>query len=88
MDTTDGFHTYRLAIRNNDFKLFVDGELKLDGTEKLTHPAFNGRSGFAFGAANSNSLGEAYWQSVKLHNRVRSIHDLVLSIRFLDAEEK
>ncbi len=82
MDTSDDFHTYRLVIKDNDFKLFVDGELKLDGVGKLTHPAYNGRSGFAFGAANSPSLGEAYWESVKIRNRVRSLGDLVLSIQF------
>ena len=82
MDTSDDFHTYRLVIKDNDFKLFVDGELRLDGAGKLTHPAYNGRSGLAFGAANSPSLGEAYWESVKIRNTVRSLNDLVLSIRF------
>jgi len=82
MDTTDAFHTYRIVIEEDDFKVYVDGELKIDGTGRFTRPAYNGRSGIAFGAANSPSLGEAYWESVKIHNRARSLNDLVLSIQF------
>jgi hypothetical protein len=82
MDTTDAFHTYRLLIKDNDFRVYVDGELKIDGAGRFTLPAYNGRSGIAFGAANSPSLGEAYWESVKIYNRARSLNDLVLSVQF------
>ena len=52
-----------------------------DGDDvKFTGPAYNGRSGVAFGAANSPNLGEAYWESVKVHSRARSLNDLVLSV--------
>jgi len=66
----------------DNFKVYVDGELKIDGTGKLTRPVHNGRSGIAFGAANSPSLGEAYWESVNFYNRARSLNDLVVSIQF------
>ncbi len=82
MDTTDAFHTYRILIEEDDFKVYVDGELALDGTGKFNRPAHNGRSGIAFGAANSPSLGEAYWESVKIYNRARSLNDLVVSMQY------
>jgi len=82
MNTTDAFHTYRVSIEKDDFRVYVDGELKIDGAGKLTRPAYNGRSGIAFGAANSPSLGEANWESVKIYNKARSLNDLVLSIQF------
>ena len=87
MDTTDAFHTYRISIEEDDFTVCVDGEPAIDGAGKLTRPAYNGRSGIAFGAANSPSLGEAYWESVRIYNRARSLNDLVLSIQFKGADE-
>jgi hypothetical protein len=82
MDTAGAFHTYRIVIRQDTFQVFVDGELRLDGTGKLTHPAYNGRSGVMFGAANSPSLGEALWESVRIRNRALTLLDLALSIRY------
>jgi len=87
IDTTATFHTYRISIEEDDFQVSVDGQPAIDGTGRLTHPAYNGRSGIAFGAANSPSLGEACWESVKIHNRARSLNDLVLSIRFKEVDE-
>ncbi len=81
MNTTSAFHTYRIVIKDKDFQVLVDGELKIDGTGKFTRPAYNGRSGISFGAANSPNLGEAYWESVKICNPARSLNDLVLEIR-------
>ncbi len=80
MNTTDAFHTYRVSIEKESFKVYVDGELKIDGDGKFTGPTYNGRSGIAFGAANTPNLGEAYWESVKVQSRARSLNDLVLSV--------
>lgn len=45
MDTTDGFHTYRLEMADETFWLFVDGELKLHETAaQLRPPQVNGNS--------------------------------------------
>lgn len=82
MDTTDAFHTYRIVIQDRDFRIYVDGELRLDGKGRFTRPAWNGRSGVMFGAANSPSTGEALWESVKVHNNAVSLLDLALSIRY------
>ena len=76
------FHTYRIEVQKQDFKVYVDGELRLDGAGRYTQPAWNGRSGIAFGAANSPSLGEALWRSVSLRGSAASLYDLALSIRY------
>jgi hypothetical protein len=82
MDTTDAFHTYRILVKDRGFKVYVDGELRLDGTDRMTYPAWNGRSGAAFGAANSGSLGEALWESVRVRTRAVALLDLALAIRY------
>jgi hypothetical protein len=82
MDTTDDFHTYRVVLKGDDIQVFVDDRLCLDGTGKFTQP-LPGRNDIRFGAANSPSLGEAYWQSVKLRYAAGQVtlSDLVLSVR-------
>jgi len=82
MKTTDAFHTYRIVIRGQDLKVHADGQLRLDGTRRFTHPAPNGRSGVAFGGANSPSMGEALWESVRIRNPAVSLLDVALSIRY------
>jgi hypothetical protein len=34
MDTTDSFHTYRFTVQNNDYMIYVDGILRIDGTNQ------------------------------------------------------
>lgn len=82
MTTTDQFHTYRIAVQDETFRVYVDGELCLDGEGRFTRPAWNGRSGVMFGAANSPSTGEALWESVKIRNPAATLLDLALSIRY------
>jgi hypothetical protein len=82
MDTTDAFHTYRIIIQEESFRVYVDGELRLDGEGRFTRPAWNGRSGVMFGAANSPSVGEALWESVKIRNKAVTLLDLALAIRY------
>ena len=81
-NTADACHTYRMVLKGKDFQVYVDGELRLDGTGKLTHPAWNGRSGVMFGAANSPGMGEALWESIKVRSRAITLLDLVLEIRY------
>jgi len=82
LQTTDAFHTYRVVIHQQDLKVYADGQLCLDGTRRFTHPAPNGRSGVAFGGANSPSVGEALWESVRIRNPAVSLLDVALSIRY------
>ena len=66
MNTTDAFHVYRIVIRNHDYKLFVDGDLKIDGAGKYNPvTAYGARNNLEFGAANSPSFGEALWEYVR-----------------------
>ena len=81
MDTTE-FHTFRYVGKGCDYRVFVDGVLRLDGTGKLSRPVSGGRRGVGFGAANSGNVGEAVWQSVKVRTATKSIQDVVLSLDY------
>jgi hypothetical protein len=61
MDTRADFHTYRLTIKESDINVYVDGQLRIDGTGKLTHAAYGGRNSVTFGSGTSAGTGEAYW---------------------------
>lgn len=68
MDTTDDFHIYRAKIQGRDVRLWVDGELALDGAGKLTLPAHAGRNQLAFGSASSSATGESWWDWVRFRS--------------------
>jgi len=65
MDTTDDFHVYRVTIKGNDLKLYVDGKLAIDASGKFTHEAVNGRSQLSFGSVSSSAKGESLWDYVR-----------------------
>ena len=81
MTTTDDFHNYRIVMRGEDIRVYVDGELQLDGTGALTHSADSpanwiefteastrswNRCSFMLGSASGTGTGAAYWKQVKL----------------------
>lgn len=80
--TTDAFHTYRLVIQGRDLKVYVDGQLRIDAVGRFTSPAPGGRSGVAFGAANSPQRGEGLWQSVRIRTPAVSLLDAALKIEY------
>ncbi len=82
LDTTGDFHAYRIVLQGSDIRVFVDDVLRLDGRGRFTTPPV-GRNDVRFGAANSPSLGETLWQSVRLRYAVgqATLDDLVLSVR-------
>ena len=82
MDAGAEFHTYRYVSQGTSFKVYVDGVLRIDGTGKLAKPAYAGRRGVGFGAANSPNVGEALWESVKVRSPTKSIQDVVLAIDY------
>ncbi len=43
-DTTDGFHTYRLEVHRDRFWLYIDGQLKIEGTGLLAPTPKTGES--------------------------------------------
>ncbi len=65
MNTTDAFHTYRLAVRNTDCCVWVDGTLVFDGTGKFTTPAYSGRNRVMFGSCSSAAESEALYADVR-----------------------
>jgi hypothetical protein len=81
MDTTDDFHTYRIESEGEDLKVYVDGELRLDGTGTLT-PQGRTSNQLAFGAANSGMVGEAYWSQVRARTVSLGCRDLLISVTY------
>ena len=66
VNTTDNFHTYRIVIKNNDYRVFIDGEPKIDGVGRYNPVVeYGNRNTLEFGAASSGSTGEALWEYIR-----------------------
>ncbi len=65
MQTTDDYHVYRIAVRRDDFHLWVDGKSVIDGTGRHTHPAHSSRNCVSFGSISSAAQSEALWDFVR-----------------------
>jgi hypothetical protein len=65
MDTTDTFHTYRLTFKNNDYMVYVDGVLVLDGTDGLS--ASTGANLCQFGDTDNAAGVDSYseWDYIR-----------------------
>ncbi len=83
MDTTDDFHDYRIVMKDDDIRVFVDGVLRVDGSGQFK-PRSGYRNEVAFGASNSPDQGEAWWRWVKVRaaRSVRSLRDVVVSVKY------
>jgi hypothetical protein len=81
MNTTDGFHTYRITVDGADISVLVDGQPALDGKGCFTGSR-NYRNEVAFGAASSSELGEALWDTVRLRTASATVADLAVSVRY------
>lgn len=84
IDTTDGFHRYRLEVASLDLKVFVDGELAIDAPGVLRPRSGYQRSDVSFGAANSPMMGETLWKSLRAQTTGLVCEDLVLSVSYTD----
>ena len=82
MDTTSDFHVYRIEMKGQDLKVYVDGELRIDASGTLKPRSYYTRNAVAFGAANSGMVGEAYWDSVKARAMGLACYDLVVSVSY------
>ncbi len=82
MNTTDRFHTYRLQIHGRDISVFVDGALCLAGKNCFSGKRPTYRNELAFGAANSDDRGEAWWRSVRARLDTAACGDIVLSVHY------
>jgi len=59
IDTTDDFHVYRVAVLGNEYWIYIDGTLRIQGNTG----AYN-RRGLAFGDLSNLANAEAYWDYV------------------------
>ena len=103
VDTTGGFHTYRVRIRRSDIQVWVDGDLLLDATgayvtasddQRLWLDLLYGlrdwnRRSLYFGSATGPGTGEALWHSVRFRSETRFalLKDFVLSIDYPDGND-
>jgi hypothetical protein len=81
LDARSEFHVYRVVMKGQDLKVYVDGQLRLDASGKF-RPTPGAQNELAFGAANSPMVGEAYWAFVKARVGSQSCADLVVSVRY------
>jgi hypothetical protein len=67
MDTTDGFHIYRFTIKGNDYMVYVDGNLVINGTGQ--HDMASGSNVCHFGdfSDTSNYEGNSEWDFVRFN---------------------
>ena len=82
MDTTDGFHLYRMELKGRDLTVYVDGELRIDASGAMRPRSGYSQNEVAFGAANSPQLGEACWRDVKARASGLTLQDLVVSVSY------
>lgn len=66
MDTSNGFHTYRLVIRGTDMQMLVDDQPKVEGEGAFWKSADSPEPFIQFGSTAKNATGEALWKSVRL----------------------
>jgi sialidase-1 len=75
LDTTDGFHEYRVDIKGNDVAVSVDGKQVIDGKGAFTFPAHGGRNRLSIGGGASLSTGEAYWDWLRWTDGSQALRD-------------
>ncbi len=81
MDTTKDFHVYRIVTQGKNVKVYVDGELRLDGSGAYVKDGA-GRNEICFGASDSTNVGEACWDYVRARGGGQSCYDLVLEVSY------
>ena len=69
-DAAGAFHTYKLAVKGQDLKLFADGRLLYDGTGRFVTHAIGKppRNQCGFGCGASTATGEAVWKWVRFRS--------------------
>jgi len=98
LDATSQFRTYRVVIKARDIRVYVDGELTLDGSGTFSAsareksrwlPLLYGLSGWnqcslVIGSATGPGTGAALWESVRFRSETKSVSvtDLLLSVTY------
>ena len=72
INTSGSYHTYSLQISDEDIKVYVDGQIAINGVGKFTGAPAHSRipDQCAFGCGSSAAKGEAMWEWVKYDNGV------------------
>lgn len=66
MATGNRLHTYRLIIRGQDMRVWVDGQPKVQGQGAFWKPADSPEAFIQFGSSAERATGDALWASVRL----------------------
>ncbi|MCX6991991.1 MAG: hypothetical protein NT011_02490 [Kiritimatiellaeota bacterium] len=79
MDTTSAFHVYRVVMQNMDLKVYVDGQLHIEGKSQARPEKTNQ---MWFGSGSSTAQGESLWDFVRYTSDTKRLSDAVVSIRY------
>jgi hypothetical protein len=82
MDTTDDFHLYRIELKAQGLKVFVDGVLRIHAPDAIGPRSGYARNEVALGAANSPQQGTAYWRDIKARASGLTLRDLAVSVKY------
>jgi len=86
MDTTDDFHNYRVVLKGDSLKVYVDDVLHLDAPQALAARADKQptRNELSFGEAPGKTHGAALWDEVKYRTagNAQLFQDLVVDINY------
>jgi hypothetical protein len=63
LDTTAGFCTYRIVLHDQEMKVYVNGDLRLDG--RMVYEVLDNQTQVRFGGADNAEQGEALWEFVR-----------------------
>ncbi|MBI5701153.1 hypothetical protein HZC34_04810 [Candidatus Saganbacteria bacterium] len=67
MDTTDDFHVYRIAAKGNDFKVYIDGTLRIDGTGVMPKIPSITENSFRWNDIAGTADSESSWDYVRYY---------------------
>ena len=65
MDTTDDFHVYRFTIKNDDYMVYVDDVLVIDGTDQHTSTSAGNSCSFGDFADTAGYESNSIWDYIK-----------------------
>jgi hypothetical protein len=67
MNTTDRFHIYRIAAKENDFMVYVDGHVCINGSDKYGGSTSSNVAQFGDTTDSSSYMSWSYWDYVRFN---------------------
>lgn len=61
----EDYHVYRIEAKNNNIKVYIDGELKIDGTGQYGVNHWTSRNWIAFGDGSRGASSKTTWDYIK-----------------------